>query len=286
MVPRVGNADGVIVTVAPTGAEVDRSRTQYLPLSPDEIATEVARSVDAGASMAHLHARTSQGRPTTDPHILGAIIETIDERVEDVVINVSTGAEVGMSLEERAQVLGCDAEVASLNLGTINFGDEIFDNPVPLVRDLAKRMQEKGITPELETYELGMFRTARILADEGLIAPDSTFNFVLGTAGGAPAMPEVLDLFVRIKPSLSLWFATGIGRFQFPVAAEAIVRGGHVRVGFEDNVYLHREVLATSNAQLVEKAVQLAESLGRSILSPAETRVVLGLPPRPSGTAT
>lgn len=273
----MGSAEGLIVTVAPTGAEVDRTRTPYLPISPDEIADEVARSVDAGASVAHLHARLPDGRPTTNPEILGSIIRKIRERVDDVVINVSTGAEVGMNSRERARVLECDAEVASLNMGSLNFGDEIFDNPLPLIRDLAKAMGARGILPELETYELGMLRAVETLVAEGLVSARPNYNFVLGTADGAPALPAVLDLLVRLRIPGSVWCATGIGRSQMPVAAESIVRGGHVRVGFEDNVYLDRGVLATSNAQLVERAVGLGVRLGRTILGPAEARAVLGI---------
>lgn len=270
--------DGLIITVAPTGAEVDQMQTPHLPISPDEIADEVARAVDAGAAVAHLHARLPDGTPTTAPNVLDSIILKIRERAGDVIINLSTGGEVGMTVADRKQVLECDTEVASLNMGSLNFGDGIFENPVPLIKQLAKEMKTRGIVAELETYELGMLHTAEVLVTEQLIAERPNYNFVLGTAGGAPAVPAALDLFVRLRIPGSPWFATGIGRSQMLVAAESIVRGGHVRVGLEDNIYLDRGLLATSNAQLVERAAELGLRLGRKVLDAAESRRVLGIP--------
>lgn len=272
--------DALVITVAPTGAEVSRNHTPYLPITPDEIADEVARSVQAGAAMAHLHARLSDGRPTTAPGVLHEIVAKIRERADDVIINVSTGAAVGMGLQERARVLSIEAEVASLNMGSVNFGDEVFDNSLPAIRELARRMTERRISPELEIYELGMLRTVQLLLEGGVLSPPLRYNFVLGTASGAPARPEVLDLMLSLRESEdSPWFATGIGRHQLSVAAHSILRGGHVRVGFEDNIFWSRGRLARSNAELVERAVRVAELLGRRVVGPKEARAVLRLNP-------
>jgi 3-keto-5-aminohexanoate cleavage enzyme len=268
--------DPVVITVAPTGAEVTRDDNPNVPYTPEEIAEEVGRSAGEGASVVHIHARTDDGRPTTDPDVLRRIRDLIRER-SDIVIGMSTGAEVGMSHEERIRVLDAGPEIASLNTGSMNFGDELFDNPPDLIEALAKRMAADGVRPELEIYDLGMLGAVAGLLDRGLVAEPPLYNFVLGVPGGIHASAENLLALLHNRPRPGPWTVTGVGRHQLPLSTIACAMGGHMRVGFEDNVYYRRGELATSNAQLVARARRIAEELGRPVATPAQAREVLGV---------
>ena len=270
------STDPVIITVAPTGAEVTRQQNPHLPVTPREIADEVARSAGEGASVVHIHARLDDGRPTTDPDVLRRIADLIRERC-DVVIGMSTGARVGMSHPERVRVLDAKPEIASLNCGSMNFGGEVFDNDPALIEALAKRMQADGILPELETYDLGMLATAGRLLEQGLLDEPPLYNFVMGVRGGVAATPENLLAMLHNRPRPGQWTVTGIGRNQLPLTTIACVMGGHVRVGFEDNIYYRKGELASSNADLVARARRLAEELGRLVATPDQARRILGV---------
>jgi 3-keto-5-aminohexanoate cleavage enzyme len=270
------SSDPVVITVAPTGAEVTRDDNPHVPYTPEEIAEEVARAAGEGASVVHIHARSDDGRPTTDPDVLRRIRVLIRERV-DIVIGMSTGAEVGMSHEERIRVLDAEPEVASLNTGSMNFGGDLFDNPPDLIEALAKRMAADGVRPELEVYDVGMLGTAGRLLDDGLIADPPLYNFVLGVPGGIPASAENLLALLANRPRPGPWTVTGVGRHQLPLITMACVLGGHMRVGFEDNVYYSKGEPAESNAQLVARARRIAEELGRPVASPDDARRILGV---------
>lgn len=270
------STDPVVITVAPTGAEVTRELTPYLPVTPEEIADEVARSVGEGASAVHIHARTDDGRPTTDPRVLRAIKEAIVERCE-VVIGMSTGAEVGMREEERTRVLDAAPEIASLNCGSMNFGDDVFDNSPSLIRALATRMRADGIRAELEIYDLGMLDTAGRLIDEGLVDDPPLYNLVIGVRGGAAATPENLLALLHNRPRPGEWTVTGVGRNQLPLTTIACAMGGHMRVGFEDNIFYRKGQLAKSNAELVGRARRIAEELGRPVATVEQARRILGV---------
>lgn len=270
------STDPVVITVAPTGAEVTREDNPAVPYTPEEIADEVVRSADEGASVVHIHARTESGRPTTEPDVLRRIRDLIRERT-DVVIGVSTGAEVGMSHEERIRVLDAGPEIASLNTGSMNFADEVFDNPPDLIEALAKRMTADGVRPELEVYDVGMVGTVARLLEEGLVAEPPLYNFVLGVPGGIPGSAENLLALLHNRPVPGPWTVTGVGRHQLPLTTMACAIGGNMRVGFEDNVYYRRGEVATSNAQLVARARRIAEELGRPVASPEEARRILGI---------
>ncbi len=269
------STEPVVITVAPTGAEVTREDNPNVPYTPEEIAEEVVRSAEEGASVVHIHARTDDGRPTTDPDVLRRIRDLIRER-SDIVIGMSTGAEVGMSHDERIRVLDAGPEIASLNTGSMNFGAELFDNPPELIEALAKRMAADGVRPELEIYDVGMLGTAGRLLDEGLVDEPPLYNFVLGVQGGIPASAENLLSLLANRPRAGTWSVTGIGRHQLPLTTLAGLLGGHMRVGFEDNIYYRRGELATSNAHLVARARRIAEELGRPIATPGEARKILG----------
>lgn len=270
------STDPVVIIVAPTGAEVTREQNPHLPITPEEIADEVASSASEGASVVHIHARLNDGRPTADPNVLRRIADLIRERC-DVVIGMSTGAEVGMSQEERIKVLDARPEIASLNCGSMNFDNEIFDNSPALIEALAKRMQAEGIRPELETYDLGMLATVGRLIGLGLLDEPPLYNFVMGVRGGVAANPENLLAMLRERPRLGQWTVTGIGRHQLPLMTLACAMGGHMRVGFEDNIYYRKGELATSNAELVARARRIAEELGRPVATPDQAREILGV---------
>lgn len=270
--------DPVVITVAPTGAEVTRDQNPNVPYTPQEIADEVVAAAGEGASVVHIHARTAEGRPTTDPDMLRRIRDLIRERV-DVVIGMSTGAEVGMGHDERIRVLDAEPEVASLNCGSMNFGGEIFDNHPDLIAALAKRMAAEGIRPELESYDLGMLATAGRLLDDGLLEEPPLYNFVMGVPGGIAATVENILAMLQNRSRPGPWSVTGIGRHQLPLITLACVLGGHMRVGFEDNLYYRRGELAMSNAQLVARARRIAEELERPIATPQQAREIFGIPP-------
>lgn len=270
-------AEPVIITAALVGAELTRENTPYLPLSPDEIAAEAQAAYLAGAAMVHLHARTADGIPTQDIEDYRRIIEAVRARVPQVIIQVSTGGAVGMQAEERLQPLALLPDMASLTTGTVNFGEEVFFNSLPMVREFARAMQMRKIRPELEIFDCGMIPSAMRLLKEGLLNEPLHFNLVLGVPGGAAGTIKNLLHMVESLPPNSTWTASGIGASQLPLTTAAILLGGHVRVGLEDNIYYQRGILSQGSAPLVERAARLAKELGRSPATPEEARQILHL---------
>lgn len=272
----------LIITAAICGAEVTKEQNPAVPYTVKEIVREAKSAYEAGAAIVHLHVRTDDGTPTQDRERFRVCIEAIKKEIPDVILIPSTGGAVGMSAAERLQPTELFPEMATLDCGTCNFGDDVFENTMPMMRDFGKRMLENHIKPEYECFEMGHLDTVLTMAKKGQVpgAP-MQFNFVLGVPGCTPATVENLAWLVRNIPEGSTWTATGIGRAAFPMAAAAIIMGGNVRVGFEDNLYLEKGVLAKSNGELVAKVVRLAKELGREIASPAEARRILGLLPSP-----
>lgn len=267
----------LIITVAPVGAEVTKKDNPYLPITPDEIAHEVLRCYNAGASVVHLHARDESGNPTQKKERYKEIIEKIKEKVPDIIIQISTGGAIGMSFEERAEPLELNPEFASLTLGTVNFGDGVFYNPPDWIRKFAQIMKERKIKPEIEVFEAGMIDNALRLLKENLLEEPLHFDFVLGVPGGMSGDPKNLIFLVNSIPKNSTWMVAGIGRFEFPLGVIAVTLGGNVRVGFEDNIYLKKGVLAKSNAELVERIVKFSLEFGREIATPEEARKILNI---------
>ena len=268
----------LIITAAICGAEVTKEQNPAVPYTVEEIVREAKSAYDAGAAIVHLHVRRDDGTPTQDRERFRECIDAIRKEIPDVILIPSTGGAVGMTAEERLQPTELFPEMATLDCGTCNFGDDVFENTMPIMRAFGKRMLENRIKPEYECFEMGHLDTVLTMARKGQVpgAPIQ-FNFVLGVPGCAPATVENLAWLVRNIPAGSTWTATGIGRAAFPMAAAAIIMGGNVRVGFEDNLYLERGVLAKSNGELVAKVVRLARELGREIATPAEARKILGL---------
>lgn len=273
----------LIITAAICGAEVTKEQNPNVPYTVEEIVREAKSAVDAGAAIVHLHVREDDGTPTQSHKRFQECEEAIYKACPNVILIPSTGGAVGMTPDERLDSTNTTPipEMATLDCGTCNFGDDIFDNTMPTMRAFGKRMIEKGIKPEYECFEMGHLDTILTMARKGQVpAAPMQFNFVLGVPGCTPATVDNLCWLVKNIPAGSTWTATGIGRYAFQLAAPAIVMGGNVRVGFEDNLYLERGVLAKSNGELVDKVVRMAKLLGREVATSNEAREILGLKKR------
>jgi len=274
--------DSLIINVALTGMVPTKLDSPHLPVTPAEIADEARRCRDAGAAIVHLHARDANGKPTYRREVYQEILTAVRTACPDLILCVSTSGRVFKTFEERAEVLDITAprpEMASLTLGSMNFAREASVNDPAMIKALATRMYECGITPELECFDLGMVEYSHYLLSHGILCTPGYCNLLLGSLGTLSATALNLALMVRALPPGITWAATGIGSFQFRINALAIAMGGHVRVGLEDNLYLDdaRTQLAT-NAALVERLVKLGEAAGRPIASPDEARAIIGLP--------
>ncbi len=271
----------VIITCAITGAETSRDKQPHLPITPAEQATAAAECLAAGASIIHLHVREEDGKPSQRLERFAESIAAIRKKAPQAIIQLSTGGAVGESIEKRAEPLQLKPEMASLNLGTMNFGNDVFMNHPRDIIGLAAQMRQLGVMPELEIYETGMLESAFRLAKQGVLREPLHFQFVLGVPGGMSGDPRNLVHLVSMLPTPMdqpyQWGVAGVGRFQLPLAVQALVMGGHVRVGFEDNIYYHKGEIARSNAQLVERIARIARELGREVATPAQAREILEL---------
>jgi 3-keto-5-aminohexanoate cleavage enzyme len=271
----------LIITAAIQGAEISKDYFPNLPVTPAEVAREAYEAYIAGAAIIHLHVRDEQGRPTQDIEVFRKNIEAIKSTGCKAIIQVSTGGAVGMSAAERMQHLTLMPEYASLNTGSINFGDQVFMNPPKLIEELAKAMQKYGVRPEFEIYEEGHIHNSMALVRQGLVLGHLDFQFVLGVPGGMSATPKNLMLLVDSLPNNATWSVAGIGRYQLPLATMAMLMGGNVRVGFEDNIYYSKGELAKSNSELVARIVRIARELDRPVATVDEARQILHIPARP-----
>ncbi len=268
----------LIITAAICGAEVTKEHNPNVPYTVDEISEEARKAYEAGASVIHLHVREDDGTPTQDKERFDACIKAIKESCPDVIIQPSTGGAVGMSADERLQPLELDPETATLDCGTLNFGgDEIFVNTENMIREFASRMKERGIKPECEVFDKSMIDMAVRLMKKGYIEEPMHFNLVMGVNGGISGEPRDLIYLFESLPEGSTFTVSGIGRTQLPLNTMAILLGGHVRVGFEDNIYYEKGKLADSNGDFVRRIVELAQLLGREIATPDEARKILGI---------
>jgi len=268
----------LIITAAICGAEVTKEHNPNVPYTVEEIVREAELAYQAGASIIHLHVRLDNGTPTQSKERFKECIDEIKARCPKVIILPSTGGAIGMTNEERLQPIYLNPEMATLDCGTMNFGgDDIFINTENTIIQFAEKMYERGIKPELECFDKGMIDMALRLNQKGFIKSPMHFNLVLGVTGGIAATTRDLVYLIQSIPSNSTYTVTGIGRYQFNMIYLAMTMGGHVRVGFEDNVYLSKGVLANSNGELVEKVVRYAKELGREVASSAEARQILHL---------
>ncbi|MEG0919548.1 MAG: 3-keto-5-aminohexanoate cleavage protein [Anaerovoracaceae bacterium] len=268
----------VIIAACICGAEVTKEQNPAVPYTVEEIVREAKSAYDAGAAVIHLHVREDDGTPTQSAARFQVCVDEIRKVCPDAIIQPSTGGAVGMTDLERLDSTNINPtpEFATLDCGTCNFGgDEIFVNTDNTIFNFAKIMQERGIKPELECFDKGMIDIALKAYKKGLLNDPMHFDFVLGVQ--MPATVRDLSFCVDSLPPEATWTVAGLGRHQFEMAAAAIIMGGHVRVGFEDNLYIDKGVLAKSNGELVARAVKIAEAIGRPIASPVEARKILGL---------
>jgi len=272
-------AEHVTITVAPTGPLTTRADHPGVPLTPAEIGAAVAEAAEAGAAVAHVHARDENGEPTADPAVYAEIAREIRSRCE-IVVQASTGVGLTVPWEERLKIISSgevDVTMATLNPASMTFATGTFGNPPEFVHQLAEAMHERDIHPELEVYDFGHVSLCLELVKEGLIREPLQFSFVMGVRGGMPGDPGLLPLLRSMLPEGAIWQAIGIGRTQLPLSFAALALGGNVRVGFEDNVYFAKGVLAESNAQFVRRAVELVHAAGREVATPDDVRGRLGV---------
>jgi 3-keto-5-aminohexanoate cleavage enzyme len=269
-------SEELILSAAIVGAELTRAQTPHLPITPQEVADEAARCREAGAAVIHLHVRNADGSNTQSSARFAEVIEAIRKKC-DCIIQPTTGGAVGMSIDERSGPLACKPEMATLNCGTINFGDDVFVNSRPDIRLLAAKLRAAGAMPELECYEVGHVEEALALAAEGVIVKPLHFQFVLGVKGAIPAREDVVHYLRSLVPADATWAVAATGRFQQPMTELAMRLGGHARVGLEDNIFLSKGVLSEGSAPLVARAATYARSIGRTPVDPQRARQLLGL---------
>jgi uncharacterized protein (DUF849 family) len=287
----------VIITCAVTGGGDTASRSVHVPVTPEEIARSALAAFEAGAAIVHLHVRDPKtGLGSRDIDLYRELVSHIRARNGDVILNL-TGGMGGEILfgpqdaplppgegtdfvgpaERMAHILELRPELASLDTGSLNFDEALYATTPSWLRAMASAYRDARVMPELEVFELGHIELAKQLIAEGHIAQPALFQLCLGIRFGAPATPEAMIAMRNALPAGANWAAFGLGVQQMPMAAQAVLLGGHVRVGLEDNLYLERGVLAT-NEQLVAKARTLIESLGARVASPERAREILRLP--------
>ncbi len=266
----------LIITAALTGAEVGRAQQPALPITPEEIGIAAAECVAAGAAIVHLHGRLADGTPPQDAAVYREIIQAVRARC-DAIVQVSTGGAVGMTAAERLAPVTLSPEMATLSMGSVNFGNEVFLNLPADIEAFAQAIAEHGAKAELEIFDAGMMATARRWLAKGKLASPAHFDFVLGVPGAMPGTPEALMYLVSQLPEGATWTVAGIGPAQLTLGAIAIALGGHVRVGFEDNIFFRKGELATSNAQLVQRIAAIGRLMERPPVTPDEARRMLGL---------
>lgn len=266
----------LIITVAAVGAELTRDQQPNLPLTPEELARDAAACEAAGAAIYHLHVRDVNGNPTMDVERFRAARGAIASAT-DLIVQFTTGGAVTDGAEARGAPLSLGPEMATLTTGSVNFGDEVFLNPSPLIDRLYAEMSARGTLPEFEIFDAGMIANAGSVYERHGGKHHRHFDLVLGVPGALPWGSGVIPFLVGMLPAGSTWSATGIGRAHLPVTEDAIRLGGHVRTGFEDVRYYAPGRLAVSNAELVERVASMARDAGRSIAGPARTREIFGL---------
>jgi 3-keto-5-aminohexanoate cleavage enzyme len=278
-----GVARPVIITCALTGGVHGKEAHPALPEQPDEIVRAAVSAQAAGAAIVHCHARATNGDNTGDPDVFARILEGLRAHT-DLIVNFTTGGGPGQSFEERLGVIDVAPDIVSLNMGTMLYQlrgepEEPFINTRAEIEEIARRAAARGIKPELEVYSTTMLSEVANLVASGRIAAPYQINAVLNTpmqGGERGTVWEVVNFALRL-PEPAVFFVTACGRTQLPLTTLAMLIGGHVRVGFEDNIYYGRGELATDNAQLVTRSARLAGELGLQVASPDQARAMLGL---------
>jgi uncharacterized protein (DUF849 family) len=286
----------VMIACALTGAAASPDKNPALPVTPEQIAESGIAAAKAGAAIIHIHVRDPKtGAPSMALEYYREVVDRIRSSSVDAIINLTTGAgarfvpgagdpkvadprsTLTTPAERIRHVIALKPEICSLDLGSMNMGNFVFINAVPHVEEMAIAIRDAGVKPELEVFDPSHILLAQKLIKSGHVTSPSLAQICLGVGGGAPATPETMIYMRSLLPPDCTWFTFGVGQHQFPMVAQALLLGGHVRVGMEDNLYLARGQLAPSNAALVEKAVRIIEVMGEDVATAAETRAALGL---------
>jgi uncharacterized protein (DUF849 family) len=283
----------VIITAALTGGADSTGASPHIPITPAQLAAEALAARAAGAAIVHIHVRNSEtGKPSREVALYRETVQRIRDAGSDVLINLTTGPGasfapgedpninarpkgMGTPAERVAHVLELKPDICSIDIATMNFGPTAFVNTPAHLAAMAQMIREAGVKPELEVFDLGHGMLAADMVKRGLFEAPPWFQLCLGIAWGAPATTEAMLALKQLVPAGGIWSAFGISRAQFPMVAQAVILGGHVRVGLEDNLYLARGVLAEGNAPLVARARRIVEELGEHAASPAEARTIL-----------
>jgi len=268
----------VILTVATTGAWPTKKDTPYIPLQPEEIADEVYKCWQAGASVAHIHVRDDEGKASMSFEKFEKTVKLIRERC-DIVLNLTTSGGLGLTDEIRMKpFIELKPEMASYDCGSMNWmHSSVFENSPSFLEKLGKTMQENNVKPEIEVFDAGMVYNAIYYMKKGVLQAPLHFQFVLGAAGGMAATVENLVFLKNLIPEGSTWGALGIGKGHLPILYATLALGGHVRVGMEDNIYYGPGRLAESNVEFVERTKRIVREMGKEIATPNEARQILGL---------
>jgi uncharacterized protein (DUF849 family) len=272
-----------ILNFALTGLIPTKEMTPYVPISPEEIISEVLSVAELGVNMVHIHARDPiTGKPTYEKEIYGRIIGGIRKKNKDLILGVSTSGRIFSKFERRSDCLNLEGrfkpDFASLTLSSLNFNKQASVNSPQMIQNLAKKMQEKGIKPELEAFDLGMINYARYLIKKGLLQPPYYFNLILGNIACAQADMLHLGLMINELPEGSIWSVGAVGDSQLTMNSIAIAAGGGVRVGLEDNIWYDRErTRLATNRELVERIISIAKAMGRESYNPREARELFKL---------
>ena len=286
----------VMISCAVTGSADTPGKNPAVPVTPQQIAASAIDAAKAGAAIVHIHVRDPQTtRPSMDPALYREVVDRIRQSGTDVLINLTTGPGAryapspddplkpgpGTNMkpaEERVRhVVELKPDICSLDMGSMNMGGYAFINTPGILEAMAVAIRDAGVTPELEVFETGHLLLAKRMIETGHVKPPGLFQICLGISWAQPATPEAMTYMRNLLPADCTWFAFGISLHQFPMVAQAILLGGHPRVGLEDNLYLEKGKLAPSNAALVEKAAKIIEVLGDEVATPADARKILGL---------
>ena len=286
----------VMISCAVTGSADTPGRNPAVPVTPQQISQSAIDAAKAGAAIVHVHVRDLQTtRPSMELALYREVVERIRDSGTDVLINLTTGpgarfvpgkedpekpgpgTTLRLPAERVRHVLELKPDICSLDMGSLNMGPHVFINTPSHLEAMAVAIRDAGVLPELEVFETGHLLLAKRMIETGHIKPPGMFQICLGIAWGQPASPEAMSYMRNLLPASSPWFAFGISLHQFPMAAQAVLLGGHPRVGLEDNLYLEKGKLAPSNAALVEKAGKIIELLGDNIATPSDARQMLGL---------
>jgi uncharacterized protein (DUF849 family) len=287
----------VVITCAITGGGDTIGKHPAIPVTPEQIATSALEAAEAGAAIVHIHVRDPKtGKPSSELELYREVVDRIRAGNADVIVNLTTGAGGRFVPSEDTPNIGGEGttlappaarvrhvqaltpEICTLDIATMNFGEFVFINTPAHLRVMGRAILEARVLPELECFDTGNIRLALRLVQEGVILAPAMFQICLGVPWGAPATTEAMIFMRDMLPKGAFWTGFGIGGAQFPMVAQAVLLGGHVRVGLEDNLYLAPGVLAPSNAALVEKAVGVVRSLDHTPATPAEARRLLALP--------